>query len=73
MSSFDTKISEGNSGLLRSRLDFVSNFLLFQGISGHFTTIVLNFSDDGSYYTCARLDPYLVIKYKAIGATTSKP
>jgi len=49
MTGFDTKISEGNAGLLRSRdmyqlmerLDFITQFLFFQGISGHFVTISL--------------------------------
>uniref|UniRef100_A0A6B2L105 Glycosyl transferase 48 domain-containing protein n=1 Tax=Arcella intermedia TaxID=1963864 RepID=A0A6B2L105_9EUKA len=49
MSSFDTKISQGNAGILRSRdlyylmerHDYITNFLLFQGVSGHFTTISL--------------------------------
>jgi len=49
MSGFDKKISEGNVGLLRSRdvyhlmerLDFPTGFLMFQGVSGHFTTISL--------------------------------
>eukprot|EP01125_Pyxidicula_operculata_P011382 TRINITY_DN3731_c0_g1_i4.p1 TRINITY_DN3731_c0_g1~~TRINITY_DN3731_c0_g1_i4.p1 ORF type:complete len:1585 (-),score=371.74 TRINITY_DN3731_c0_g1_i4:112-4866(-) len=49
MSSFDSKISQGNSGILRSRdmynlmerQDFVMNFLFFQGVAGHFITISL--------------------------------
>lgn len=43
MTGFDTKISEGNAGLLRSRdmyqlmerLDFITQFLFFQGNPSH--------------------------------------
>eukprot|EP01130_Rhizamoeba_saxonica_P014221 TRINITY_DN618_c0_g2_i1.p1 TRINITY_DN618_c0_g2~~TRINITY_DN618_c0_g2_i1.p1 ORF type:complete len:1648 (-),score=328.92 TRINITY_DN618_c0_g2_i1:31-4974(-) len=49
MSAFDSKISQGNPGIMRSRdmfylmerLDFITGFLMFHGLCGHFVTIAL--------------------------------
>lgn len=75
MSAFDTKISEGNAGLLRSRdmyhlmerLDFVTGFLMFNGISGHFTTISLMMFSMRMYIIGLFLLSLAGVSLKAIG------
>uniref|UniRef100_A0A6B2KXC3 Glycosyl transferase 48 domain-containing protein n=1 Tax=Arcella intermedia TaxID=1963864 RepID=A0A6B2KXC3_9EUKA len=78
MTSFDTKISQGNSGLLRSRdvyhlmerLDYVTNFLLFQGVSGHFTTISMMMWSMKAYIFSLFIVSLSGTSLKALGNTT---
>eukprot|EP01126_Amoeba_proteus_P003581 TRINITY_DN11198_c0_g1_i2.p1 TRINITY_DN11198_c0_g1~~TRINITY_DN11198_c0_g1_i2.p1 ORF type:complete len:491 (-),score=63.74 TRINITY_DN11198_c0_g1_i2:167-1639(-) len=78
MTAFDTKISEGNAGLLRSRdmyhlmerLDFITGFLMFQGVSGHFTTIALMMCSMTMYILCLFLLSLSGTSLTALGGLT---
>lgn len=78
MSSFDSKISSGNVGILRSRdmyhimerLDFNTGFLFFHGISGHFTTISLMMASMKFYLAAMFLVSFTGTSLKAFGGVT---
>jgi len=78
MTSFDTKISQGNAGILRSRdlyhlmerHDFITSFLLFQGVAGHFTTISLMMWSMKLYILLLLLVALAGASLKAFGGVT---